>query len=196
MQEKRTDPFCFSPHGSFQPRRSPSRSDQIGGKTAPAITLKAPLLADQLGSGRIQMNVIGDRREIPAPSRLHQHRLVAALEQTTALAVTPVVTSRDTALEPAHPGHQVGPRSLQQPVIMVTHEHVSMNLPTGALTSLPQRLQEPLAIRLIFENVLPPITPGTSHDRLRLQIPPGPCAPFLPASPAQSIIQEKRTDPF
>src|SRR5437667_119050 len=108
------------------------------------------------------MNVIGHSGKVRALTRFHQHRFVAPLEQVPGLSVTPVVACRVTTLKPPHPYDQIGSSRLQQPMVMVAHQHVGMNFPAGALANLSQSLKETSPIQIIFNDVFTPISP-THH---------------------------------
>jgi len=47
-------------------------------------------------------------------------------------------------------------------MIVVSHEHVGVNLPAGLLTRLTQRLQKALPVPVILENLLPVV--AARHD--------------------------------
>jgi hypothetical protein len=71
--------------------------------------------------------------------------------------VPPVETAGVSAQQPFHPGDQIRLRRLDHQMEMIRHENVGVNLPARLRASLAQRLDEPLAIRVVLEDRLPPI---------------------------------------
>ena len=61
-----------------------------------------------------------------------------------------------------HAPRQVGPRRLEQQVEMVAHQHEAEQQPTPARDSALQVVEQPAAIIVIMDDVLPGIAP--SHD--------------------------------
>src|SRR5690349_1552755 len=55
------------------------------------------------------------------------------------------------ALQPSHAGDQVGVGGFQHQVVVIAHEAIRVNLPTGLLTSFGQRLEEVVSIHVIQE---------------------------------------------
>src|SRR6202007_1524 len=96
----------------------------------------------------------------------------------TGLSMTPIVAGGITTLEPSHPGHQIRPRCFQQPMVMITHQHVGMNFPASALTKLPYRLQETHPIGIILKDVLAPVSPTHHMVSRALEL-----NPYLPGHP-------------
>ena len=74
----------------------------------------------------------------------------------------PVEATRVSAQQPFHPGYQIGLRRLDHPMEMIRREDIGVNLPTRLGASLAQRLNEALAIRIIHEDQLAPVT--AIHD--------------------------------
>src|ERR1044071_9301611 len=66
------------------------------------------------------------------------------------------------ALQPSHAGDQIGVGGFQHQVVVIAHEAIRVNLPTGLLTSFGQRLEEVVSIHVIQENILTPIA-STHH---------------------------------
>ncbi len=83
-----------------------------------------------------------------------------------------IVAGGETALKPAHSRDQIGPRRFQKPMVMITHQNVGMNFPTGALTKLGDRLQKTHPVRIISKDVLAPVAAATQHDRSHPQTRP------------------------
>ena len=76
--------------------------------------------------------------------------------------MTPVEATRVSAQQPFHSGDPIGLRRLDHPMKMIRHEDIGVNLPTRLGASLAQRLNEALAIRIIHEDQLAPVT--AIHD--------------------------------
>ena len=76
--------------------------------------------------------------------------------------VTPVEATRVSALQPFHPGDQIGLRRLDHHMKMIRHEDIGVNLPARLGASLAQRVDEALAIRIIHEDPFAPVT--AIHD--------------------------------
>ena len=76
--------------------------------------------------------------------------------------VTSVEATRVSAQQSFHPGDQIGLRRLDHDMKMIRHEDIGVNLPARLGASLAQRLNESLAIRIVHENPLAPVT--AIHD--------------------------------
>ena len=76
--------------------------------------------------------------------------------------VPAVEAARVSAKQPFHPGDQIRLGRLDNQVKMILHEDVGMNLPTCLATSLGQRGDEALAIRVVVEDRLAPV--AAIHD--------------------------------
>jgi len=63
------------------------------------------------------------------------------------------------AEEQLHPHHQVGLGRFDDQVKVIAHQALRVCLPTGLLTSLGQRLQQPLPVLVILKDRLPPAAP-------------------------------------
>jgi hypothetical protein len=70
------------------------------------------------------------------------YRLVTPLEQVSKQFVAPVIALCVRALEPLHSGDKIPLRGLDQQMIMVPHQHISVYAPAGSLASFAQRLQD------------------------------------------------------
>ena len=90
----------------------------------------------QLGSNRIQMDVVDQTHQ--RPSWFHQQGLVTSLEHMSALAGELVKAVAESTLEPAHSFHEVSLGSLQGQVIVVTHNHVGMQHPATTFTGFEE----------------------------------------------------------
>ena len=78
--------------------------------------------------------------------------------------VPPVEAARLGAQKPFHPGDQIGLGRLDHQMEMIRHEDAGVNLPARLGTNLAQRLDEALAIPIILEDRLAPVT--AIHDVL------------------------------
>ncbi len=76
--------------------------------------------------------------------------------------VTPVEAARVSVQQPFHSGDQVWLRRLDHHMKMIRHEDIGVNLPTRLGTSLAQRVDEALSIRIIHEDPFAPVT--AIHD--------------------------------
>ena len=56
--------------------------------------------------------------------------------------VAMVQADRVGALQPLHPGHQVGVWSFKDQMVMIAHEAEGVHLPVGLLASLAEGLEE------------------------------------------------------
>ena len=65
-------------------------------------------------------------------------------------------------LKPSHARHQVSHGRLKQQMVVVAHQHISVDTPASSLAGLPESLQKPLAIDIVLENRFPAVTPA--HD--------------------------------
>ena len=63
--------------------------------------------------------------------------------------VTVVEPDGAGALQPSHPGHQIGVGGLDDEMVMIAHQAEGMDLPTRPLASLGQRLEEIVAIHVV-----------------------------------------------
>jgi hypothetical protein len=102
------------------------------------------------------------------------------LEKVAGQPMPPVEARRYRGLKPAHPGHQIRLRRLDEQVVMIdgapappfvlafgdsvslrsaAHQHPGMNAPARAPAYFPERGQETLPIRVVAKNRLPPVTP-------------------------------------
>jgi len=100
--------------------------------------------------------------EITAARSIHDQRLVAPTEQVAEELVPPVEATRLSAQQPFHPGDQIGQRRLDDPMKMIRHEDIGVNLQARLSGSLAQRFDEALAIRIINEDQFEPVT--AIHD--------------------------------
>src|SRR5438046_5634948 len=73
-----------------------------------------------------------------------------------------VEPARIGVLQPLHAPHQVRFRRLKQEVIMVAHQHPSVNAPASHDARLAQRFEEQLPVLIAPENRFAPIPPR--HD--------------------------------
>src|SRR6266536_4730689 len=88
----------------------------------------------------VQVDISAYDLEIAFITPIHNHRLVSSLKQMTKKPVPAVVTLRVGPLHPFHPADQVAFRCLDKQMIVIGHQHVGVNLPTGLPTRLTQRL--------------------------------------------------------
>jgi hypothetical protein len=105
------------------------------------------------------------------------------------MRLSPIETHRVSALKPFHSPDQVGLRRLQQKMIMVAHQHVSMHLPTRAPADLAQGPQKRRPIEIVAKDCFSPIASVEYVGRLRPQILLAPCVPFRgePTKPPQKM---------
>jgi hypothetical protein len=90
------------------------------------------------------------------------HLTFSPLKQMSRFPVPNIIANGKTALKPAHPGHEVRPRRLHQPMVMIAHQDIGMNSPAGSLADLRQRFQETRAIRIVLKDIFPPVA-TTQH---------------------------------
>jgi hypothetical protein len=109
-----------------------------------------------------QVDVIAHALEITAARSIHDQRLVAPGEQVAEELVTPVEATRVSAQSPFHPGDQIRLRRLDHPIKMIRREDIGVNLSARLGANLAQRLNEALAIRIIHEDQIAPVT--AIHD--------------------------------
>lgn len=65
-------------------------------------------------------------------------------------------------MKPAHPRHQIRLRRFQQQMIMIAHQHITVNPKPRPFAQLPQGLQKQFAVLLPSKNRLPPV-PSAHH---------------------------------
>ncbi|HZE56828.1 MAG TPA: hypothetical protein VE031_03135 [Chthoniobacterales bacterium] len=76
----------------------------------------------------------------------------------TADSVSAIEPHRVGRLEPAHAGHKVWLRCLDQQMVMICHQDEGVHPPTSALARLSQRGQKLFAICVIAKDRFLPIT--------------------------------------
>jgi hypothetical protein len=108
------------------------------------------------------MDVIAHALEVTPARTIHDERLVAAGEQVAEQLVPPVEADGLGAQQPFHPRDQIRLRCLDDPMKMIGHEDIGVNLPACRGASLAQRLDEALVIRVIDEDRLAPV--ASIHD--------------------------------
>ena len=106
------------------------------------------------------MDIITECPKICRLPRIHNNGLVAPLKKMPALAVPGIVSRSICGLKPAHSIHKPPSRCLQQPVIVIRHQHIAMYLPVGSLTNLPQGFHKHLPVIVILKYQLPMIPAG------------------------------------
>ena len=65
------------------------------------------------------------------------------------------------AQQPAHSRHQIGIGSFNHQMEVISHQAISMRLPSGFLADFGESLQKILPIHIVQENVFPPV--ATTH---------------------------------
>jgi len=105
------------------------------------------------------VNVSAHHLKIQIIVPIDDDRLVPALKQMPEHFVPAIVTLRVRSLKPFYAGHEVPLRSVHQQMVMVGHEHISMNAPAGFLTRFGQGFEPALPILVVPEEVPPLIAP-------------------------------------
>ena len=95
---------------------------------------------------------------------INDDRLVTSLKQMAKDLMPPVVALRVGSLQPFHPRHEVCLGSLHQQMIVIAHQHVSVNEPAGFLAGFLQGFEKTLPIRIVFEDRAALIAAG--HDMI------------------------------
>ncbi len=72
--------------------------------------------------------------------------------------VATVEARRIGGLEPLHACHQVWLRGLQQQMVMVAHQNISMHPPAGAPAGFRQCGEKPLPIIVVAKDRLAPVS--------------------------------------
>ncbi len=106
------------------------------------------------------MHVIARRPQITVAAALHRLRLVAAAENVPEQLVPVIEPDGVGALQPGHPGHQVGVGGFQHQMVVVGHQAISLHLPTCFQARLSQGLDEIVPVHIIQKDVLAPVPPA------------------------------------
>ena len=108
------------------------------------------------------MDVITDRFKVTITAAIHNQGFIAAAEHVTDEFVPVIEADGVGALEPRHPGNQVGVGSFQHQMIVIAHQAIGMHLPAGLMTGFGQGFEEILPVHTIQEDVLATIS--ATHD--------------------------------
>ncbi|MFN8188465.1 MAG: hypothetical protein U0R69_15450 [Gaiellales bacterium] len=104
------------------------------------------------GPDRVQNDIASKLEQVGLT--LDENRRVTALKHVTDAPMPAVEALRMVAPHLLHPASQVGPRSLDEEVVVIAHQTVGMHAPGEALTDRRENGEEPLTI------------PGIQEDRL------------------------------
>src|SRR5215472_322341 len=89
------------------------------------------------------------RSELEGPARQSVSK-VPSLEKMSEDFVPSVVSLSVGPLKPLHPIHQVALRSFNQQMVMIVHQHVSMNAPPGLLAGFFERVEKAFPVGVVF----------------------------------------------
>jgi hypothetical protein len=113
-------------------------------------------------SNRVEVYVIARGPKISIPAAFHQLGFVATAQHVTDEFVPVIEPDSIGALQPGHAGDQVGVWAFQDQMVMIGHETISVNLPTGLLAGLGQGFEEIVPVYIVQKNVLTPVS--SAHD--------------------------------
>ena len=74
--------------------------------------------------------------------------------------VVTIVSTGESSLKPLHPSNQIGFRSFHQEMIVITHDHITVNLPPCLFACFTQAFQQRSAFSGPSKDHLPPISPA------------------------------------
>jgi len=114
---------------------------------------------------RIEVDVACDL--LPSRVVLDEHGAKSPLQQMTITTVPPVKPHAIACVEPVHHAAEVSFRGFQQQVIMVIHQHVSVNPRAETLSRLAQQFQKMKMVGVVAENSLPLVSPGSDNGSAR-----------------------------
>ena len=124
---------------------------------APAVSFRP---VDHLRPDRVEVKVAAQLAEVTFI--FHQLPLEPPLKQVTRAPVPSIEIARITAVKVLHPGRQIGTRSSDKEVMMVVHQHKSVQLPIVRLHRPLEPLQPPLAIAVVRDDISP-LDPAGHH---------------------------------
>jgi len=133
-------------------------------QTAPMV-LQQPHLGiglNEAGADRIEVDVVHEGFEIAAAGRVDEDGLIASAKDMPPEGVACIEPSGVGILKPLHPGHQIGLRSLNHPVVVIGHQNPGINAPATALAAFAQSLQKHGTIFVVFEDGFAPV--AAAHD--------------------------------
>jgi hypothetical protein len=81
---------------------------------------------------------------------LHQHGVIAALEQVAGAAVAPVEGLRVDPAEVAHPLAEIGRQRLDHQVVVVAHQAVGVAQPSAPGDGAPEQIEKVLPVGIIL----------------------------------------------
>jgi hypothetical protein len=116
--------------------------------------------AKPLDPHRVQMHIPAQLQP-PLPG-LHQHRLVAALKKMTHAPVTSVEPNRVADIQPLHDHPQGDVAALHNQMIVIRHQHISVDQHTESLRQLRHQFQPVTPVRIGAKNN-PPLIAASRH---------------------------------
>ena len=112
------------------------------------------VLPEGLSAHRVQVQITAELKS--GFARVEDNRFEAPLQKTTGpLAPTAIEPDGITDIEPLHGLAEVGRRRFQQQMVMVAHEHVSVEYHSKAVDHFIEQFAEMLAIPVITKNGSP-----------------------------------------
>lgn len=188
------NPFCI------QPERASGFTD-IRRIAAPRKVLQSFRSRFQhSGPDRIQMDIVADCPEIARLAGIHDDGFVAPLKQMSAQMMSGIEPGRVCSLQPTHAINQPPAGCFQQQMIVIGHQHISMDPPLHPLAGLPPNVSKKrkrssstlkMASRRSPRHITWYTAPGYSiRGLLGMNL-----SFFPPTPPCQSYCYNARTDP-
>ena len=119
---------------------------------------------EQSSARGIQVDIVTHHTKVFRFLAINRYGLVTALKKMTALAIRKVVTLGIGPLKPFHAGNKIARGGLQQKVIMVRHQNITMNKKASALAGFPERSQKFPPVAIGIKDRLTPIS--TAHHMI------------------------------
>lgn len=134
-----------------------ARRLQVVCQTAPRVTLQSIPPLDQPRPNRIEVDV-GDKPGEILPL-LHRLGLVAPAKEMAPETVPGIKPPRPGILKPTHPLYEVWLGSLEEKVVVVAHEHPSVEHPPAGLHNLLETLDKTPPVPVVQDDLAPPVPP-------------------------------------